>query len=83
MKVKVLGMRFRFTTVAAMGIGFMLGSKAGTGPWDSLVAKISQYQGRTGAGLYDGSGNGNGIGSSVPTSNEPDVRERSVPFTEI
>ena len=82
MKVKVLGMRFRFTTVAALGIGFLLGSKTGTGPWDQFMAKVSELQGRA-DGSTGGRAAGNGVASSVASSTEADVREATVPFTEI
>jgi hypothetical protein len=77
MKLRVLGVKLRLGTVAALGVGFLLGSRAGRGPWDSLSSKLSQYQSRNGTGLYSGNGHG------LTTSEEVDVRSQNVPFGEI
>lgn len=80
MRIKFMGLRFRTTTLLALGAGFLLGSRAGRGPWESVVSKISQYQGRHGADVYSGNGS-----APAPASQpgEVDVRSKSVPFTEI
>lgn len=78
MKVRVLGIRLRPMTALALGAGFLLGSRAGRGPWESLTSKLAQYQGRHGTGLYSGNGHVPSTGSE-----EVDVRSRTVPFSEI
>lgn len=77
MKLRVLGIPVRITTLLALGAGFLAGSRAGRGPWEQLVAKASQYQGRHGTDTY----NGNGTASSV--QGDVDVRSATVPFGQI
>ncbi len=42
---------FRIRRMTLLGLGFLLGSRAGRGPWDKAVATWSQVQDKAGAGL--------------------------------
>jgi len=44
--MKVFGMR----RMALLGVGFLLGSRAGRGPWDKAVDAWNQFQNKTGVG---------------------------------
>lgn len=72
--MKVLG--FRPTTLAAFGLGFLLGSRSGPGAWNSVMEKWHRYQGNSG---YEFEGNGHG----QPASRQADTRDKAaVPFAE-
>lgn len=38
--------RLRIRTLLALGIGFLLGSRAGRGPWDAVAAKVADLRSR-------------------------------------
>lgn len=46
MKIKILGIPIKVTTVAVFGAGFMLGSRSGRGPWDAALAKWNELRDR-------------------------------------
>ena len=69
---------FRIRRVSLLGLGFLLGSRAGRGPWDKAAATWTQVQEKAGAGLrrthvkekieqakgkLTHSGSGNGVGA--------------------
>lgn len=54
--MRILGVRP--VTVLAFGAGYLLGSKAGPGPWEAFSAKVAELQG--GRAAEGGSGTGNG-----------------------
>jgi hypothetical protein len=41
----------RIRRMTMFGVGFLLGSRAGRGPWDKTVATWNQVQDKAGAGL--------------------------------
>ena len=42
---------FRIRRMTLLGVGFLLGSRAGRAPWDKAVATWTQVQEKAGAGL--------------------------------
>jgi len=45
---------FRIRRVTLLGVGFLLGSRAGRGPWDKAAASLGQVQEKAGSALRRG-----------------------------
>jgi len=45
---------FRVRRMTLLGVGFLLGSRAGRGPWDKATAALSQVQDKAGSKLRPG-----------------------------
>jgi len=84
---------FRTRRMTLLGVGFLLGSRAGRAPWDKAVAAWSQVQGKAGSRLRPGqvkekiqqakgklghSHSGNGLGGQ-----RTDFSATAGPMTEI
>jgi uncharacterized protein YjbJ (UPF0337 family) len=50
--MKIFG--FRIKTLVFFGVGFLLGSRAGRGPWDKAMEFWEQFQGRAQSELGNG-----------------------------
>jgi hypothetical protein len=69
---------FRMRTLAAFGLGFLAGSRAGRGPWEKAEATMEQLKGMIGRGsMGGGSMSSNGFdgqrsqaGSGMPPKTE-------------
>jgi hypothetical protein len=62
--MKLFGLRIR--TWIFFGIGFLLGSRMGTGPWEQVMEMVNDLRGRAG-----GDDSGNGQVSGLMSSSAP------------
>ena len=55
---------FRMRTLGAMGIGFLAGSRAGTGPWEKAQETIGQLKGKMDGKMGNSMGSTSSNGSN-------------------
>jgi hypothetical protein len=59
---------FRMKTLGAMGIGFLAGSRAGTGPWEKAQETFGQLKGKIDGTMGNSKGSTSSNGSNTSTS---------------